>query len=651
MFRQLLIANRGEIACRIIKTAKKMGMKTIAIYSSIDKNARHVRLADEAYYVGESTASESYLNIDAMIKICQLSGAEAVHPGYGFLSENPDFAKACQKNTIIFVGPDSQAMEIMASKQLAKQLLETTNVPLIPGYHGDDQSDSHLRQQAQQIGFPVLLKAAFGGGGKGMRLVEDEAFFQEALDSARREAQAYFSNDKMIIEKLVMNPRHVEIQIMADQHDHIVHLFERDCSIQRRHQKIIEEAPATKLSPHLRAALYDAAIVVAQAIQYQGAGTVEFLVGEDQQFYFMEMNTRLQVEHPVTEMITGIDLVEWQLRIAAHEHLPLSQDKIHQQGHAIECRIYAEDPMHEFLPSIGKIQTLNPPQGAQIRIDTGVEAGDSISRFYDAMFAKLIVWGPSRTEAIQRLEQACMHFSISGIKTNIPFLQSIIQHPDFKNNAINTNFLTQHRMLMNTKNHEHILLFAASFDYLSHMPTDPLFQDTYAWQMHLHSAWYKKYQIAEQAYTIKIIPQTLNCLDVEINHQITRLNIQLNQAELFIENGTQTFHARIETQDNRYTIFTASTPTEVICVQETDMSDRETIHANHLCAPMPATIVAILKEKGDDIKKGDGLIVLDAMKMEHTIYAPHTGRITDIFYPVGAQVNEGVLLAAIDGNA
>ena len=409
MFNKILIANRGEIACRIIKTARRLGIETVAVYSTADKDALHVKLADQAFCIGEPATSASYLNIDAIIKAATLSGAQAIHPGYGFLSENPDFARACTKANLVFIGPSIEALNIMGSKQLAKQTLEKTDVPLTPGYHGVDQSDETLFDQAVKLGFPVLLKAANGGGGKGMRAVFKAQEFKQALDGARREATAFFANDTLLIEKLIQTPRHIEIQLMADNHGQVVHLFERDCSIQRRHQKIVEEAPAANLPEELRQRLANAAITVAKAIHYSGAGTIEFLVENNTNFYFMEMNTRLQVEHPVTEMITGLDLVEWQLRIAANEPLPCKQQDIKAHGHAIECRIYAEDPNNNFMPSIGQLHFLQEPHGEGVRIDTGVSVNASISMHYDPMISKLISWGETRADAQHRMDYALKH--------------------------------------------------------------------------------------------------------------------------------------------------------------------------------------------------------------------------------------------------
>lgn len=647
MFNKILIANRGEIACRVIKTAKKMGIESIAVYSTADSDSLHVSLADRAFCIGPPAAAASYLNIEAIIAVALGSGAEAIHPGYGFLSENPEFARACTKAGIVFVGPSVEAMEAMASKQLAKQRLEKTSIPLTPGYHGKDQSDERLLKEAKKIGFPVLLKAASGGGGKGMRSVLEEADFLKDLASARRESKASFSDDTMLIEKLITNPRHVEIQIMADNHGNVVHLHERDCSIQRRHQKIIEEAPAPNLSTSLRQGLAEAAIGVSLAIDYRGAGTVEFLV-DGEHFYFMEMNTRLQVEHPVTEMITGLDLVEWQLRIAANESLPCSQNQIPALGHAIECRIYAEDPQNNFLPSIGQLHFLKEPTGAGLRIDTGVIQNSHITMYYDPMIAKLIAWGTSRDEALQRMQQALKHYYIGGVKTNIPFLQAIIKHPHFSKATLGTNFLSQQTIEIKSPDLQSALFMAASVDYLTLFNTnDPLRIDTIAWQMHLKSQWCSRYIINGEQHDVTVIPATDNRLELKYNDETVSFQITLSDNQLIMNDGNSRQHALVETFKNQLILYTEDGP---ITVERFEGQISTSSHHNidsQLTAPMPGTVVAILKNKGDSIKAGERLIVLEAMKMEHTIHAPYDGLLVDIFYSIGAQVNEGAELVAL----
>lgn len=652
MFNKILIANRGEIACRIIKTARAMGIHAVAIYSTVDKDSLHVRSADSAYYVGEAPAKDSYLNIANIIDIAKKCGAQAIHPGYGFLSENSEFAKACNAVGIVFIGPSVEAMEAMASKQLAKQLLEKTKVPLTPGYHGSEQTEDRLLAEAKKIGFPILIKAANGGGGKGMRTVFQESEFSAALAGAKREATASFADDTMIIEKLVLHPRHIELQIMADNHGNVVHLFERDCSIQRRHQKIIEEAPAPNLSPSLRQKLAEAACEVARSIKYSGAGTVEFLVDGVERFYFMEMNTRLQVEHPVTEMITGFDLVAWQLKIAANEPLPRSQEQIEAQGHAIECRIYAEDPHCDFIPSIGQIHFLQEPTGENIRIDTGVQLSSQITMYYDPMIAKLIVWGANRDEAALKLKQALSHYYIGGVKTNIPFLQAICQHPKFLNAELSTDFLTSETINLTTLNQEIAMLMAISFDYLNmaHAVQDPLLQDTFSWQSQVTTHWTWRYQEQEQSIEALISPINKNEFKIHLSHQEHRVRASLNRNQLTIEINEQNYQATIENKKHSLTLYTSQGQTSIERFNWDTLGDKTTTHKGQLTAPMSATVVAILKNIGETVKAGDRLIVLEAMKMEHTIHAPTDGILQDIFYTVGAQVSEGVELLSLSTN-
>lgn len=648
MFKKILIANRGEIACRVIKTAKKMGIQTVAVYSTADQNSLHVKLADSAYCIGEPKAQLSYLNIDAIINAAKMSGSEAIHPGYGFLSENPQFAEACEKAGIVFIGPSIAAMQAMASKQLAKQLLEKTNVPLTPGYHGSDQTDATLLAQAQKIGFPVLLKAASGGGGKGMRAVHDEKDFQAELDGARRESQASFNDDTLIIEKLVLKPRHIEVQIMADNHGNIVHLFERDCSLQRRHQKIIEEAPAPNLDDAVRTQLTEAACEVARSIEYRGAGTVEFLLSQDKRIYFMEMNTRLQVEHPVTEMITDLDLVAWQIKIAANEPLPCSQHEITKVGHAMECRIYAEDPLQNFMPSVGCLHFIKPPHGTGIRLDTGVTVGSEISMYYDPMIAKLIAWGETREEALHRLHEALSNYAIGGVKTNIAFLRAIIQTPRFQQAQITTDFLSQETITSPAADLRNTLLFTAAFDYLktAAASNDPLWQQAFAWQPHLTPCWIWQYQIGTEVYSIEIQPINPQQLRIICLGSESTLAVSRHNEHVIIDNGHEKKQALVEEHQGKIICYF---PEGVVSVTRyTADAKAQSADLNYeLTAPMPATIVAILKNKGDAVKQGDRLIVLEAMKMEHTIHAPKEGILTDIYYEVGAQVPEGVELVAI----
>ncbi len=650
MFNKILIANRGEIACRIIKTARSMGIHSVAIYSIVDQESLHVRLADSAYCVGDAPAKDSYLNIPNIIQVALESGAQAIHPGYGFLSENPHFAKACEEAGIIFIGPSISAMEAMASKQLAKQLLERTNVPLTPGYHGSEQSEERLLAEAKKIGFPVLIKAANGGGGKGMRAVHSETEFSESLAGAKRESMASFADDTMIIEKLVLNPRHVELQIMADNYGNVVHLFERDCSIQRRHQKIIEEAPAPELSPLMRQRLAEAACEVARSIHYRGAGTVEFLVDDTDHFYFMEMNTRLQVEHPVTEMITGLDLVAWQLHIAANSPLPLPQEQIKANGHAIECRIYAEDPYNGFIPSIGQIRFLKEPSSDGIRIDTGVTLSSQITKYYDPMIAKLIVWGHDRAEALQRLQQALSHYFIGGVKTNIPFLQAICKHPKFTQAQLSTDFLSKEAIHLTSSDKELALLMAVSFDYLETVNNinDPLFKAAFSWQSHALSSWILRYIDEGALREIIITPVDKHHFSVSLNDRNQSIYTDIIDGVLTIKTEQQSYKALVENTPQSLNLYTDQGQSIIERFQWNKLSSQvSSAHKGQLTAPMPATIVAILKKIGDEVKAGERLIILEAMKMEHTIHAPSDGVLLDIFFEVGAQVNEGAELLSL----
>jgi 3-methylcrotonyl-CoA carboxylase alpha subunit len=649
MFNKILIANRGEIACRIIKTARRMGIETVAIYSTADRESLHVLRADEAFCVGPPPALESYLNIETIIKIAKNSGAQAIHPGYGFLSESPQLAQACADAGITFIGPSISAMEAMASKQLAKQLLEKTSVPLTPGYHGIEQSDTRLLEEAQRIGCPILLKAANGGGGKGMRTVHNLAEFEQALAGARREALAYFGDATLLIEKLITNPRHIELQIMADNHGHVVHLFERDCSIQRRHQKIIEEAPAPHLSQKLRQALAKAAINVAEAIEYRGAGTIEFLLDEQEQFYFMEMNTRLQVEHPVTEMITGLDLVEWQLRIAANEALPLQQEQIRAKGHAIECRIYAEDPCNQFMPSVGQVHFLKEPVGEHIRLDSGIQCQDWVTPYYDSMLAKLIAWGETRTEALERLCAALKHYHIGGIKTNINFLRSILRQTDFVQGCLSTAFLTQHSINIPKPDKQLALSMAACVDYLTIFPQhDHLQMDTFGWQMQGNRYWNLRYFIQDELLEVKVFPFNHHQIRLQQEDTYEEFHIRIRDQVLFLENDARSMQVWFERVDDNLIFYTELGSIQAKRFNWQDHTSNVHATDNHLAAPMSATIVALLKKPGDIINAGDALIVLEAMKMEHTIHAPYQGILTQFLYDVGTQVTEGAELVTID---
>src|SRR5690554_5145175 len=516
MFSKILIANRGEIACRIIQTAHRMGIRVVAVYSEADANARHVAMADEAFHIGPAPSSESYLRAEKIIEIAKQSGAQAVHPGYGFLSENTGFAEACEANNIVFIGPPSSAIAAMGSKSAAKAIMEKAGVPLVPGYHGDDQYVETLRAEAEKCGFPLLLKAVAGGGGKGMRVVNNMGEFDDALAAAKREAQNAFGNPDMLIERYLTQPRHVEIQVFCDKDGKGVYLAERDCSVQRRHQKVLEEAPAPGLSEDICKVMGETAVKAAQAINYVGAGTVEFLYDVDGSFFFMEMNTRLQVEHPVTEMVTGQDLVEWQLKVAWGEPLPLEQSEVKIHGHALEARIYAEDPDQDFLPATGHLRYLRTPEESDcIRVDTGVTEGDDISIHYDPMIAKLIVWGHDRNQAINRMVQALEHYRIAGVKTNIRFLHTVFDTQAFRNAELTTGFIDAHRELLFPKarlDTHKALILAAGFVLETRKLTEPVKTDPWSpfgqsngWRMNSEYTQPMKLQVGEDIHELNVL--------------------------------------------------------------------------------------------------------------------------------------------------
>ncbi|MBY4675066.1 acetyl/propionyl/methylcrotonyl-CoA carboxylase subunit alpha [Marinobacterium arenosum] len=659
MFNKILIANRGEIACRVIQTAHRLGIKCVAVYSEADRNARHVAMADEAFLLGPAPSSESYLRADKIIEICKQSGAQAVHPGYGFLSENTGFAKACEDNGIVFIGPPASAIAAMGSKSAAKEIMSHANVPLVPGYHGEDQTPALLKQEAEKCGFPLLLKAVAGGGGKGMRVVESLKEFDEALVSACREAKNAFGNPDMLIEKYLTQPRHVEIQVFCDQQGNGVYLAERDCSVQRRHQKVIEEAPAPGLSDATRKAMGDAAVRAAQAIDYVGAGTVEFLYDVDGSFYFMEMNTRLQVEHPVTEMITGQDLVEWQLRIADGEPLPLQQDQIRISGHALEARIYAEDPDNDFLPATGTLRYLRTPQeNAHVRVDTGVIEGDEVSVYYDPMIAKLIVWDDSRDRAIARMEQALEEYRIAGLKTNTRFLRNLAGAQPFKNLQLDTGFIDKHQALLfppSTLDPLQCLAMAACFllekqkavRTSSGDPYSPFAREN-SWRLNSSYARPMKLAVGDQVHELRILEQQ-GCYQISIDDASYQVSGQLNDdaLQLVINGHRLTVHGFQDGDD--LTLFHNGEQFSCRQYRET-FGEHEDAGKGSLSAPMNGAVVAVLVEVGQTVSEGQTLVVMEAMKMEHSIQAPHDGVVGEIYFAEGDLVDEGAELIAVTAN-
>jgi 3-methylcrotonyl-CoA carboxylase alpha subunit len=664
VFTKILIANRGEIACRIIRTARRMGVAAVSVYSEADAAALHVRLADEARLIGPPPARESYLDIAAIIAAAQGSGAEAVHPGYGFLSENAEFAEACAAAGLVFIGPSPSAIRAMGSKAAAKALMEAHGVPVVPGYHGAGQDDGRLLAEAERIGFPVMIKASSGGGGRGMRIVAGASGFAAALDGARREALGAFGDDNMLIERYLAASRHIEVQVFGDTHGGAVHLFERDCSIQRRHQKIVEEAPASGLDPTQRAAMGKAALKAARAVGYVGAGTVEFIVPTDRQggdaFYFMEMNTRIQVEHPVSEAVTGIDLVEWQLRVAAGEPLPLRQEEIALRGHAFEARLYAENPAAGFLPSTGTLYCLQLPEGEGVRVDSGVEAGDVVSPFYDAMIAKIIGWGEDRETARARLLRALADTALLGVATNLGFLARILADPDFAAGGADTGFIERRRaaLLAPPGAVPELARAAASLHRLlarEEVAAAPGGADRFSpwgrvdgWRLNLAAA-----------------PQSLNfrCGEEEWSVSARRdgrgwqLGPGKHRSAAEAERGADGRLAvtldgvrravRILVPGGGLAVFADGESWIIAEVDPLMPPPGASAVAGRLTAPMPGRVVQLLVAAGDRVRQGQPMIVVEAMKMEHTIAAPRDGTVAAVHYAPGDLVEEGAELIAL----
>ncbi|CAJ50982.1 methylcrotonyl-CoA carboxylase alpha chain, partial [Bordetella avium 197N] len=663
VFTTLLIANRGEIACRVAATARRLGMRTVAVYSDADADARHVAACDMALPIGGPEPRASYLRADAILQAARDSGAQAIHPGYGFLSENEAFAQAAAQAGIVFVGPPASAIAAMGSKSAAKALMERAGVPLVPGYHGERQDPEFLRAEADKIGYPVLIKASAGGGGKGMRVVESSAAFLEALASCQREARASFGDDRVLIERYLQKPRHIEIQVFADSHGQCVYLFERDCSVQRRHQKVIEEAPAPGMTPERRQAMGEAAVAAARAVDYVGAGTVEFIVESDGRFYFMEMNTRLQVEHPVTEMITGLDLVEWQLRVAAGQPLPLRQEDLRIDGHAIEARIYAENPEKGFLPSIGTLAYLALPAhsafaNGDIRVDGGVRMGDTITPYYDPMIAKLIVHGENRDQARARMVQALAQTQVVGVQTNIAFLTRLMTDTAFASADLDTGLIERQRtsLLPDTPPADLATLALASVAVLAHeglasdkqagTPSADPWDACDGWRLGGHYQrrlrWQDQGDIREVA--LQRNPQgwliTLDGLSATL-----RWRAQADQAVRVTLDGRDV-SGKVVLHGAHAHVF-RNGGSVVLERQHAHHGEGHEGHAGALTAPMPGKIIAISAKAGDKVEKGQPLLVMEAMKMEHTITAPAAGEVADVFYAVGDQVAEGVALIAL----
>ena len=676
MFNKILIANRGEIACRVAATAGRLGIRTVAVYSEADAQARHVAACDEAVLIGPAPVKESYLCGDKIIAVALETGAQAIHPGYGFLSENAGFAEACARAGLVFIGPPASAIQAMGSKSAAKALMEKAGVPLVPGYHGDNQDADFLQQEAGRITYPVLLKASAGGGGKGMRIVEKAADFKAALASCKREAINSFGDDKVLVERYLTQPRHIEIQVFADGHGDCIYLFERDCSVQRRHQKVLEEAPAPGMNEERRRAMGEAAVAAAKAVGYVGAGTVEFIAdysnGEDGAFYFMEMNTRLQVEHPVTEMITGLDLVEWQLRVAAGESLPLRQEQLQLNGHAIEARIYAENPEKGFLPAIGTLRYLQTPPAvhfrvadmtqdkmhdktpAAVRIDSGVREGDAISPFYDPMIAKLIVWGKDRNAALANMAAALAQYRIVGLATNISFLQRLITGHAFANAELDTGLIERNQETLFPPPQP------AATDTLALAATLLLAQEaagnrsdpwTHAsgWRMNANLRRQLSFADDVGSYPLTVEYPADSNRQWQLHKDGVAKNLRFDRQEgatLRITLDHRTVTGDVVRDGDVFHVFHGGHHAVLAWDDPLAHAGHDESEGGRLTAPMPGKIVAILVRQGDSVVKGAPLLIMEAMKMEHTIAAPADGVIDELLYLVGDQVTEGAQLLA-----
>ena len=629
MFRSLLIANRGEIACRVIRTAKRMGLRTVAVYSDADSHALHVDMADEAIRIGPAPVRESYLCPDVILEVARKTKADAIHPGYGFLSENADFAEACAKAGVIFVGPPASAIRAMGLKDRAKSLMAKAGVAVVPGYLGDDQSTEHLTKEAGKIGYPVLIKAVAGGGGKGMRRVDAAKDFQAALEGAQREAQSSFDDARVLIEKYVMRPRHIEMQVFADTHGNAVHLFERDCSLQRRHQKVIEEATAPGMPEAMRAAMGEAAVKAAKAVGYVGAGTIEFIADASEglkadRFWFMEMNTRLQVEHPVTEGITGFDLVEWQLHVAAGKKLSAAQKDIHAKGHAIEARLYAEDPAKGFLPSIGTLEHLRLPQGENIRVDTGVREGDAVSPFYDPMIAKVIAWDETRQGAAAKLADALSQTQIAGVATNNAFLIRALRHPAFVSGDIDTGFIARHEADL--------------------IPTDVPDPEILSTAARL---------IASESYNTGDIDDPWNTGDSfrlsGAARQFIAFTLGGKKFDVDLMDSAAPDSLAMRLANGTVAVMKAGETFVLHPYDPLEAADASGTASDRVITPMPGKIVQLFVRPGDKLAKGQPIAVLEAMKMEHTLAAPADVQIATVDVSQGDQVNEGTIVVRFVG--
>ena len=666
MFKKILIANRGEIACRVAATARRLGVRTVAVYSDADANARHVAVCDEAVHIGGNAPRDSYLRWERILEAAKTTGAQAVHPGYGFLSENEAFAQACADAGVVFIGPPPAAIAAMGSKAAAKSLMAKAGVPLVPGYHGQDNDPALLAKEAARIGYPVLIKASAGGGGKGMRRVDKPEDFAIALASCQREAKASFGDDHVLVERYVTRPRHIEIQVFADMLGHCVYLFERDCSVQRRHQKVLEEAPAPGLSTARRAEMGAAAVAAAKAVGYVGAGTVEFIAEErddgDIRFYFMEMNTRLQVEHPVTEAITGLDLVEWQFRVAAGEPLPETQEQLQIHGHAIEARICAENPESNFLPATGTMDTLRWPShvafsrnadgqaahdAAPVRVDAGVREGDAISPYYDSMIAKLIVWGETRVQALARLDAALAETHIVGLHTNVAFLRCVVASRSFATAELDTALIEREASVL-FKQPPLALEIAAAGVAAHALADEQRLQDADPWSrrdgFRLHGGAVRHFDIEHDGthHAVKLARLHDGALQLHLGDRHWALATRPTGRDTYdLTLGASRLTLQVYVRGERVAVFA---PQGHIVVHEIDAiahAGEGATEAGSLTAPMPGKVVAYLAKAGDKVARGQAIAVMEAMKMEHTIHAPRDGEVAELLYAVGDQVAEG----------
>jgi 3-methylcrotonyl-CoA carboxylase alpha subunit len=691
MFTKILIANRGEIACRVAATARRLGIRTVAVYSDADANAKHVQACDEAVHIGGPAPRESYLLADRILAAAQATGAQAVHPGYGFLSENEAFAEACAQAGIAFIGPPASAIAAMGSKAAAKALMEKASVPLVPGYHGDRQEPAFLAAEAERIGYPVLIKASAGGGGKGMRAVQQASEFEAALASCKREALTSFADDHVLVERYVTRPRHIEIQIFGDRHGNYVHLFERDCSVQRRHQKVLEEAPAPGMTPERRAEMGAAAIAAARSVGYVGAGTVEFIVEQDgpatagqpqggnspsggmgvKGFYFMEMNTRLQVEHPVTEAITGLDLVEWQLRVAAGEPLPLQQDELRIHGHAIEARICAENPLQQFLPATGSLNVYRTPAASNfaispIRVDSGVREGDEISPYYDSMVAKLIVHGANREQALAQLDAALSELHITGLQTNVSFLRGIVGTKSFAQADLDTALIERERdVLFVPRELPPLLAVAGVVARLladeQALATADAWSQRHGWRLHGVARRHLKLDVAGEVVQAVLTYQHDGSHLLQLAPHAEAVPLQLaligpDRFDVTLGSGPGTQRVKLAVYRDarnaeRFNVFAPQGTSAVHHIDPLAHAGESHGGSGRLTALMPGKVVALLVKAGDAVTKGQALAVTEAMKMEHTLTAPDDGVVSELLCAVGDQVAEGAELLKLEAKA